>query len=342
MIRFADLDKTFRRAGPMVAPPAQNAHLAAQQAAQLAHQEAQKRELARRQSRKPVDKNLPDGIDDLVIGDAAKSYRDLRDLERRLDAVMMRKRLDIMDSRPSRYARRARTLRIWISNSVENQPWQQPELDSTTFDFASDSQATFRVKIEGRLLDENKDGLEEQDNSEDEAENTDGTAQGNGAAGKAAIAAPQPSKLSHFFKQITVEFDRPASLQPDQYTQVVWKKAQAFDRGNTTPESNFDSLEFERKGDENINITIKLLRDESRERFKFSKPLADLIGEQEGDRALALHGVYGYIKANNLQESERTQNINCDAQLKAVSLNLFFSSFSIRKIRLINCSHWST
>lgn len=55
-------------------------------------------EMAKRRSRKPTDKNLPDGIDDCIVGDVSKNYRELRDFERRLDATMTRKRLDIVDA----------------------------------------------------------------------------------------------------------------------------------------------------------------------------------------------------------------------------------------------------
>jgi SWI/SNF-related matrix-associated actin-dependent regulator of chromatin subfamily D len=65
----------------------------AQQAAQL-----QASDRARTRSRKPTDKNIPDGVEDCVIGDGVQRYRDLRELERRLDSTMVRKRLDIQDS----------------------------------------------------------------------------------------------------------------------------------------------------------------------------------------------------------------------------------------------------
>jgi hypothetical protein len=65
--------------------------MAQQQAAQAA-------DLAKRRSRKPTDKSMPDGVDECIIGDGAQRYRELRDFERRLDATMTRKRLDIMDS----------------------------------------------------------------------------------------------------------------------------------------------------------------------------------------------------------------------------------------------------
>lgn len=69
------------------------AQIQAQQAAQI-----QANDRARLRSRKPIDKNLPEGVDDIIIGDGAQRYRDLRDVERRLDSIITRKRLDIQDS----------------------------------------------------------------------------------------------------------------------------------------------------------------------------------------------------------------------------------------------------
>lgn len=66
---------------------------------QAAHQaQMHANELAKRRARKPTDKNIPDGVEDHIIGDGVQRYRDLRDLERRLDATMTRKRLDIQDA----------------------------------------------------------------------------------------------------------------------------------------------------------------------------------------------------------------------------------------------------
>lgn len=54
-------------------------------------------ELAKRRSRKPTDKSIPEGVEGCVIGDGVQRYRELRDVERKLDAAMMRKRLDVQD-----------------------------------------------------------------------------------------------------------------------------------------------------------------------------------------------------------------------------------------------------
>ena len=53
---------------------------------------------AKLRSRRPTDKNIPEGVEECIIGDGVQRYRELRDVERRLDATMMRKRLDIQDA----------------------------------------------------------------------------------------------------------------------------------------------------------------------------------------------------------------------------------------------------
>lgn len=315
MIRFADLSTMI---GPMVSaahpPPMTPQQLQAQQQAEM-----QKRELAKRQSRKPTDKNMPDGIEDLIVGDGVQRYRQLRDAERKLDAVMMRKRLDINESSARNFTR-YRTMRVWISNTTENQPWQNTSMDPDAFDFGSESQATYRVKVEGRLLDDNEDPeadkepVEEQKDA-DAMEQDDSDAAKKAKAGKPA--GNQRTKLSHFFKQITINFDRSQSLQPDGYTSIEWKKPENSANANDAA-ANFDTLEFERKSDENINITVNLFRDENPERFKLSPPLAELLGTEEDDRGGILMGIWIYVKANNLQEDEDSRKIRCDAQLKMV------------------------
>jgi SWI/SNF-related matrix-associated actin-dependent regulator of chromatin subfamily D len=69
------------------------AQMQAQQQAQL-----QASDRAKMRSRKPTDKNIPEGVEDCIIGDGVQRYRELKEVERRLDATMMRKRLDIQDS----------------------------------------------------------------------------------------------------------------------------------------------------------------------------------------------------------------------------------------------------
>jgi SWI/SNF-related matrix-associated actin-dependent regulator of chromatin subfamily D len=79
-------------AGAHSQTPLSSSQLQAQESHKLANESAKIR------SSKPTDKNMPDGVEDCIIGDGIQRYRELRDVERKLDAAMMRKRLDIQDS----------------------------------------------------------------------------------------------------------------------------------------------------------------------------------------------------------------------------------------------------
>lgn len=301
-ISFADLERTWRNAGPMVAPP-QQAHAQPPQLTQAQiqqqHLEAIRRQdLARRQARKPTDREVPDEVSEAVVGDGVERYKKLRDAEKRLDAIMMRKRLDISDNLQRRWTRREGTLRVWISNTAEGQPWQVVEEGNANEDGMfelGENQATFKVRIEGRL---------KEDPNEDEADK--------------APADHRP-RLSTFFKAITIDFDRNPNLQPDGYSQIEWRKKQVAPGQQLDPsdsENNFDQLEFTRKADENINITINLTRDEKSERYKLSPELAEILDTDEEDRAGAVQGIWEYCRAMGLQEDDDKRKIICDAALQ--------------------------
>ncbi len=253
---------------------------------------------------------MPEGIEDLIIGDGVQQYKDLREVEKKLDYAMMRKRLDIQDT-VNRNVKRQKTMRVWISNTVENQPWQRPVLDENSFDFDSGADATYKVKIEGRLLDEPEDDVLNSDDEEEGRELAD-------------AADPQPEKkreqgkhkFSHYFKSISVEFDKirnTVGVNPniDPSMQIEWKKA---------PQSTeFDCLEFTRRGDETLNITFNLVRDEQLERYRLSQALAGTLDMEEADRAEVVMGIWEYVKAMGLQEDEERRLVRCDERLKAVS-----------------------
>jgi SWI/SNF-related matrix-associated actin-dependent regulator of chromatin subfamily D len=324
MISRADLEQTFRKPGPMVVN--QQAQPTQQQLQLQQAQEAARRELMKRQSKKPTDKNIPDGVDEICIGDAVQRYRELREIERTMDATMMRKKLDIQDSVNRAQAPRYGTLRIWISNTAENQPWQNTSMDPEAFDFESETTATYRVKVQGRLLDEDGDlGLEPEDGDDTKGTNPDAMEEDEEDAAKKTTPSKRAKMFSHFFKSIVIDFDRPKSLQPDGFTQIEWKRPEGANNHpnappNTSPEANFSQLEFERKGDENINITINLQRYENPERYRLSKPLAELLDTDEEDRAGVMMGVWEYVKSQGLQEDDDNRKIICDDRLKEVCI----------------------
>jgi SWI/SNF-related matrix-associated actin-dependent regulator of chromatin subfamily D len=253
---------------------------------------------------------MPNGVEETTIGDGVQQYNQLRDLERKLDSAMMRKRLEIGDSL-HRSSRKHKTMRIWISNTAENQPWQERGLDSDAFDFATAVDGTYRVKIEGRLIDDDSDDFSE---GEDEEEKTDDSRMAD-VAEKTATGTRK--RFSHFFKAIQVEHDKSRSLSPEAPL-IEWKKEAAGS-------ADFDSVEFERKGDENMNVTIGLTRAESGERFRLSKSLSEILDTDEEDKMGAVLGIWDYIKAMGLQEDEEKRAVRCDERLRAVCVTCFSS-----------------
>lgn len=93
-------------AGPMMGAGAHGAAQPTQaQIAQQQQAQMQANELAKRRSRKPTDKSIPDGVEEHIVNpDAVQRYKELRDLERLLDSTITRKRLDVLESaqRPSK------------------------------------------------------------------------------------------------------------------------------------------------------------------------------------------------------------------------------------------------
>ena len=314
MIRKTDLDRMFRKPGPTAQPQHTNAQQYNHASMQAQHRlEQEKREKQRRLAMAPTDKNMPDGVEDICIGDGAARYRELREVERTLDATMMRKRLETTDSVHHSRTRRYGTMRIWVSNTVENQPWQSGGMDPDAFDFESDTNATYRVKIQGRLLDDGQDqGLEDED-EEDEEKDLD-VMEEDGAEPKIKIPAQKPKVFSQYFNSITIDFDRAKSLQPDNFTQIEWKRPET----PNAKDGNFSELEFERKGDENINVTINLQRSHFPEKFRLSKPLAELLDTDEEDRAGVMMGIWEYARSQHLQQDDDERKFTCDAKLKAL------------------------
>lgn len=250
---------------------------------------------------------MPEGLEEFTIGEGVRQYKDLRDVERKLDYAMMRKRLEIGDS-IHRMNRRHKTMRIWISNTVENQPWQERGLDADAFDFATGVDGSYKVKVEGRLLDDDSEDATIDDDVDDEADADPDSS----LATKVVDKTPKGNtkkRLSHFFKAINVEYDKPRTMSAE-FSQIEWKKQPGG--------AEFDSLEFERKGDENVNVNINLTRAEAPERYRLSKSLTEILDTDEEDKTGAVLGIWDYIKAMGLQEDEEKRAIRCDDRLRAV------------------------
>lgn len=105
-----------------------------------------------KKKKKLADKILPQKVRDLVP--ESQAYMDLLAFERKLDATIMRKRLDIQEAL-KRPMKQKRKLRIFISNTFY--PSKEP---TAATDAAAEggegSIASWELRVEGRLLEDNK------------------------------------------------------------------------------------------------------------------------------------------------------------------------------------------
>ena len=257
---------------------------------------------------------MPDGVEDFIIGEGVAQYRALRETERRLDAAMLKKRLDVQDSMARDAGPRAGKMRIWISNTVESQQWQdssRPAIgEDGNFDFETGEDARWKLKIEGKVLDE--DEPPEVGNDGDEDGDTEMGDEDDRPKKKPRLELPT-KRMSHYFKSIKLEFDKSKNLNSaDPMADILWEKEKQG--------GDFDSLEIDRKGDENLNITISFIKAEPAgvERFRLSQALAQTLDMEEATRPEAVMAIWEYIKAMGLQEDEEKRTVRCDDRLRQV------------------------
>ncbi|CAO1311855.1 unnamed protein product [Diamesa serratosioi] len=101
-----------------------------------------------KKKKKLADKILPQKVRDLVP--ESQAYMDLLAFERKLDATIMRKRLDIQEAL-KRPMKQKRKLRIFISNTFY--PAKEP---TEANEGGEGSVASWELRVEGRLLEDNK------------------------------------------------------------------------------------------------------------------------------------------------------------------------------------------
>lgn len=140
-----------------------------------------------KKKKKLADKILPQKVRDLVP--ESQAYMDLLTFERKLDATIMRKRLDIQEAL-KRPMKQKRKLRIFISNTFY--PSKEP-----TNDGDEGSVASWELRVEGRLLED----------------------------GKGDPNTKIKRKFSSFFKSLVIELDKEL-YGPDNHL-VEWHRTHA-------------------------------------------------------------------------------------------------------------------
>lgn len=142
-----------------------------------------------KKKKKVADKILPQRVRDLVP--ESQAYMDLLAFERKLDATITRKRLDIQEAL-KRPMKQKRKLRIFISNTFY--PGKPAEGDET-----DDIVPSWELRVEGRLLED-------------------------AASSKLSDSGKLKRKFSSFFKSLVIELDKEL-YGPDNHL-VEWHRTQ--------------------------------------------------------------------------------------------------------------------
>ncbi|KAH9936917.1 SWI/SNF complex 60 kDa subunit [Amylocystis lapponica] len=239
--------------------------------------------------RKLTDKNLPNAFLQLPEFSAdSQMYRDLLDMERRLDWTMTRKRVEVQDAL-MRIIPTARTLRIFLSHTVSGQAWQQTgdgvvpggEGDAGVNPSPETGEGipAWAFKIEGRLLE---------------------------IPNQRAKDRSPPRKFSTLIKQMVVELDRDVTLYPEGNI-VEWV------RGPNQPQ--LDGFTIRRKGDTPTKIRVILHLEQSPEQYKVHPELGNILGLKEESRTGVVQALWNYIKLQGLQDKVDRRMVRPDAHL---------------------------
>ncbi|BFZ54991.1 SWI/SNF and RSC complex subunit Ssr3 [Savitreella phatthalungensis] len=292
---------------------------------------------------RPIDRHLPDGADE-VDPVTAGLYARMQACERRAETVLSRKRFDLQDmlagsggSMNASGAARSttstaltvgrpqkRTLRIFLSNTAADQPWQARATnaangveDDGNFDFETTNIPSWELRIEGRLLPKTSVGI---------ATATVG-ADGDVEMGGTEAPAKQEKLFTEFLRSVVVEEVRE---QPNGYSEgpiLEWHRPQpprpvAGQPPQQQPASvevpSAPGIAVKRKGDTDVPVTITITLEQSPERYRLSPKLAQILDTPEDTRAQVIMNLWHYVRANKLLDSDEKRLVINDAPLREI------------------------
>jgi SWI/SNF-related matrix-associated actin-dependent regulator of chromatin subfamily D len=205
----------------------------------------------------------------------AEAFHRLVEFERRLDSTLLRKQLDIQESKQIKTARTTKILRMFVYNTHDNQqPYYHVE------EAGVHEPPSWTLRIEGYLLDQEVD------------------------LQRRTTSRPTRTKFSRFFRKVFVQLDKDLHAPNDV---IEWDKAQS--NGDT------DGFEIRRPGDTETTAKIILHLDYAPSRFKVSPALGAALGLHTDTKSKIVLGLWQYIRVNRLHDPDDRRYVVCDALL---------------------------
>ncbi|KAI0334313.1 SWI/SNF complex 60 kDa subunit [Cubamyces sp. BRFM 1775] len=235
--------------------------------------------------RKITDRNLPNALlQSPEFAEDSAMYRELLQMERKLDWTMTRKRVEVHDAL-QRIIPTTRTLRIFLSHTVSGQAWQRegaegeaakPNLET------GENIPAWQFRIDGRVLE---------------------------IPNQRAKDRVPPRKFSTLIKHMVVELDRDTTLYPEGNI-VEWLRA--------PNQPALDGFTIRRKGDTPTKIRIVMHLEQQPEQYKLHPDLANILGIKEDSRTGVIQALWNYIKTQNLQDKVDRRVVRADARLRPI------------------------
>ncbi|KAK9061667.1 hypothetical protein SSX86_018850 [Deinandra increscens subsp. villosa] len=205
-------------------------------------------------------------------------YTQLLEFESRIDAALVRKKVDIQEAiKHPPFIQK--TLRIYVFNTFANQIHTVPRKSNAEPPY-------WTMKIIGRILEEGMDPDQ---------------------AGLMSKPNPMYPKFSSFFKRVAITLDQ--KLYPDNHL-IVWDSSRA--------PTHHEGFEVKRKGDKEFSVNIRLEMNYLPEKFRLSSPLMEVLGIEVDTRTRIIAAIWQYVKARKLQDAEDPSYFNCDPPLLKV------------------------
>ncbi|KAJ3043895.1 SWI SNF, matrix associated, actin dependent regulator of chromatin, sub d, member 3 [Rhizophlyctis rosea] len=212
----------------------------------------------------------------------SKLYTELQEFEKKLDATISRKKLDLQDTL-SKPLKTKRTLRVFLSNLAADQYVEVGDLGAPedAFDLENARIPSWTLRIEGRLLDQPGSRRPQ----------------------------PNPPKFSSFLKSVIVDLQRDPHLYPEPNL-IEWHKH--------PDHPDCDGFEIKRRGDSEVKAKILLTLDYSPEKYKLSPDLGKLLDVHTDTQSNVIMAMWQYVKLNKLQDPEEKKFVNCDEPLQRI------------------------
>lgn len=286
-------------------------------------------------STQPTDTYIPSYLVGLVP--ELESYQKLAEAEKKLDIYLARKKIDIYQS-ISQWNNSQRLydtfhhskkdkikyLRIFISNIAENQDWQLNPEDNIPTDFnnaestnksnSTKPEGSWTLRIEGRLLDEEKaedskrvkfssfiqdiaiDFKKLQNDHKDS--NAVGSSGRNDETKNTLTEENSSTSLSMQLDALSNVIDTERLSKMDQ-KKIIYDVVEWHSDPNNPVE--FDGLDVKRNGTRNVDCTITIQpKGFVGTHLQYSKELAAIIGRSVGSLHDAVYALYKYLLINDL------------------------------------------